>query len=253
MRYLKFRISGDFAYFKNPEHKKKSNSFLCIHKPAILGLLGAICGYKGFHDIRTLGYIEYLEKLKGIKLSITIENKIQPYIENVIVNTGQNNMISDHNRIDNRIESVLSDVSYEIILQIKDDKLFQDIFYRLNERKYVYTPFLGKTTFVANIDNIEEAIETNDISNLKSFYEDEEDGLFIESIFPLKDVVPGFEDYDLDEFKEFEIGEDFMLPVTSSSKTGIYSEYTHFTYNRFIDIENTKNYISVNNKLRFFL
>jgi CRISPR-associated protein Cas5h len=71
MKALKFTLNGKTAFFKNPE----VNSYYYftygnIHKPALLGLFGAILGYKGYAYQDNNTYPEYYEKLKDIQISI---------------------------------------------------------------------------------------------------------------------------------------------------------------------------------------
>ena len=51
MDVLKFQLSGETAFFKRPD----VNTYLYftygnIHKVALLGMLGAIMGYKGYNS-----------------------------------------------------------------------------------------------------------------------------------------------------------------------------------------------------------
>lgn len=66
MRALKFTLSGKNAFFKKPE----VNAYFYftygqIHRVALLGILGAIVGYKGYGCTGT--YPEFYEKLKDLK------------------------------------------------------------------------------------------------------------------------------------------------------------------------------------------
>ena len=48
MKVLKFNLSGDFAFFKNEVMNDIYDTYPHIHKPALLGLFGAILGYDGY-------------------------------------------------------------------------------------------------------------------------------------------------------------------------------------------------------------
>ena len=78
MRALKFTLSGKNAFFKKPE----VNAYFYftygqIHRVALLGILGAIVGYKGYGCTGT--YPEFYEKLKDLKVSVVPRNS-QGYI-----------------------------------------------------------------------------------------------------------------------------------------------------------------------------
>ena len=79
MRALKFTLSGKNAFFKKPE----VNAYFYftygqIHRVALLGILGAIVGYKGYGCTGT--YPEFYEKLKDLKVSVVPRNS-QGYIQ----------------------------------------------------------------------------------------------------------------------------------------------------------------------------
>ena len=65
MEAIKFNLSGKLAHFKNPENNYYIEfTYGNIHKPALLGLLGAMIGLRGRKQAKNLGYIEYYKKLK---------------------------------------------------------------------------------------------------------------------------------------------------------------------------------------------
>ena len=74
MRALKFTLSGKNAFFKKPE----VNAYFYftygqIHRVALLGILGAIVGYKGYGCTGT--YPEFYEKLKDLNVLKYIDNE----------------------------------------------------------------------------------------------------------------------------------------------------------------------------------
>ena len=72
MNVLKFTLSGTHAFFKKPD----VNAYIYftyghIHKIALLGLLGAIVGYKGYNSQEEESvYPQFYEKLSHIKLGV---------------------------------------------------------------------------------------------------------------------------------------------------------------------------------------
>ena len=70
MKALKFTLSGNTAFFK--VSSVNSNCYFTygnIHKPALLGIFGAILGYSGYMN-QTSTYPEYYDKLKDLQISI---------------------------------------------------------------------------------------------------------------------------------------------------------------------------------------
>ena len=70
MKALKFILSGKTAFFKVPMVNSVCYfTYGNIHKPALLGMFGAILGYKGY-GYEITNFPEYYEKLKDVKISI---------------------------------------------------------------------------------------------------------------------------------------------------------------------------------------
>ncbi len=90
MEVVKFTLSGRLAHFKNPENNYYVEfSYGNIHKPALLGLIGAILGLRGRKQVKELGYIEYYELTKGLEISIVPKKvKFNKFIDESINSTG---------------------------------------------------------------------------------------------------------------------------------------------------------------------
>jgi len=69
LKLLSFDIKADFGMLKKPDTNEPVYlTFNMLHKPALLGILGAITGMKGF--VRNGELPEYYEKLKNVKVGI---------------------------------------------------------------------------------------------------------------------------------------------------------------------------------------
>ncbi len=72
MKILKFRLWGETAFFKKPD----VNTYLYftysnIHKVALLGMFGAVLGYKGYNQMtKEEDLPEFYERLKKLKVGI---------------------------------------------------------------------------------------------------------------------------------------------------------------------------------------
>ncbi|MFR6330936.1 MAG: type I-B CRISPR-associated protein Cas5b [Eisenbergiella sp.] len=83
MEILKFNLKGSHAFFKVPEvNTYYYFTYGNIHKVALLGMLGAIMGYKGY-QIEDKDYPEFYEKLQYLNVSIVPEQK-QGYFQKKI-------------------------------------------------------------------------------------------------------------------------------------------------------------------------
>ncbi len=68
-KLISFDIKADFGMLKKPDTNEPVYlTFNMLHKPALLGILGAIAGLKGF--VKNGELPEYYEKLKDIKVGI---------------------------------------------------------------------------------------------------------------------------------------------------------------------------------------
>ena len=85
METLKFTLAGQNAFFKKPDVNEYCYfTYGHIHKVALLGMLGAIAGYKGYGSkyetvkkskILSEDYPEFYEKLKQIKIAVVPKNE----------------------------------------------------------------------------------------------------------------------------------------------------------------------------------
>lgn len=84
-KLISFDIKADFGMLKKPDTNEPVYlTFNMLHKPALLGILGAIAGLKGFQKNSELP--EYYEKLKDVQVGIMPlpqdENRERSYHEN---------------------------------------------------------------------------------------------------------------------------------------------------------------------------
>ncbi len=198
MNALSFEIGGKTAIFKKPDVNAYAYfTYNNIHKPALLGILGAIIGLAGYtklyEDNRGLkkgdlgyndGFAEFYEKLKHLKVSIIplAENgyftkKIQTFNNSVGYASFEQggNLVVREQWLENPKWKIiiLDDGTYEYE-KIKD--------YFLNA-KAEFIPYLGKNDHIANIDKVEEIVLSNidnssEINNINS--------LFIEDYFDIE-------------------------------------------------------------------
>lgn len=70
-KVISFDLFGDFGFFKKPFSNEKLDLYLTfnmLHKPALLGILGAVLGLPGYKKYGELP--EYYEKLSSLKIGI---------------------------------------------------------------------------------------------------------------------------------------------------------------------------------------
>lgn len=69
MKLISFELKADFAFFRKPDTNATINlSYNIIHRPAILGILGAIVGLEGYKEKGKLP--QYYDELKNVRIGI---------------------------------------------------------------------------------------------------------------------------------------------------------------------------------------
>lgn len=177
MEVLSFQISGRYAFFKNPEYNvKKQYTYEHIHKPVVLGLLGAIMGFDGRGQVNKHGgKLEYYEKLKDIKISIIpAKVKFNKHIQTYNNSTGYANNGDCYNMS----REILENVKWTIVI-LKDSvqkDIFEELKNRLIEGRAKYPVYLGVKDCTVKIDNVKEfkvteVLNVDDIYKIDSFYD----------------------------------------------------------------------------------
>lgn len=249
MNALKFTLTGRTAFFKKPD----VNTYLYftyghIHKVALLGIFGAILGYKGYNQMNSKDdYPEFYNKLKNLKISIvpkecSVSKKIQVFNNSV----GYASKEQGGNLIVN--EQWLENPSWDIYVLI-DNEEAENLSSSIINNKYVYLPYLGKNDHPADI------IDAEIITNID--YK-EIDELSIDSMFLSKDFEFIIEEYDVDEDDEEHECENIYkyeeaLPVSLNQDTNGYElEILVMTNQKLKNISGIKVYKDNDRNIVFF-
>lgn len=196
MEAISFEISGKTAIFKKPDVNSYSYfTYNNIHKPALLGILGAIIGLDGYTKLYDSnrkakeekigyndGFPDYYEKLKDLKVSIVplakngyFSKKIQTFNNSV----GYASFEQGGNLIVR--EQWLENPKWQIIILENETEEYKKIKEYLLNKKAVYIPYLGKNDHFANIDFVKE-INLEISKDFKKI-----DSIFIEDHFEIED------------------------------------------------------------------
>jgi CRISPR-associated protein Cas5h len=169
MKALRFILSGKTACFRKPDVNVFAY-FTCnnIHKPSLLGMLGAIIGLGGHNQLfdknRGLkksslsyddGFPEFYETLKELKIAITplapngyFSKKIQTFNNSV----GYASFEQGGNLIVR--EQWLENPQWQILILDDESEVFQKISEYFLGGKSVFIPYLGKNDHPAKIDDV---------------------------------------------------------------------------------------------------
>lgn len=151
MKLLSFDLQAEMGFFKKPDINEKIYlTYNMLHKPALLGLLGAIAGYKGYTDNGV--FPEYYQKLKHIKIGIEPLNSDKGNYAKTIIQYNNTTGLASNEDGGNLIisEQILLKPSFRCYLLLDtanpDEKT---VYNNIIHQEAVYLPYLGKNDFSA--------------------------------------------------------------------------------------------------------
>lgn len=167
-KLISFDLKADFAFFKKPDYNAGIQlSYNMLHKPALLGILGAIIGLEGYKEKGKLP--EYFEQLKHLQIGImplahvhgNYQKTVLRYTNGVGYANKDGNLLID--------ETMLIAPAYRCFVLLNlDNELEVKIYHSVLKQEAEYIPYLGKNEFQAWIeepmDNEFEQIEINSVS-----------------------------------------------------------------------------------------
>ena len=263
MKVLKFNLSGKFAFFKNEVMNDMYYTYPHIHKPALLGLFGAMLGYNGYAQTqkvfrkKEIDFPEYYEKLKDLKIAIVPKKQsFTKVLETFTNTTSMFNRVTvmkpkvkkeDTEEVEEKEEKVkgektenkvgsnlivqqfwLENPSWDIYLVIDNDesKKIED---SVLNYKSVYSLYLGANNHFANISDIG-ILEAKEITEkgviINSLVKNGESVYFNSDLFRNKDVY--FYDY--------------ILPTLLSPKSNVYKKEDFILTNDTLETRKNKAY-----------
>jgi len=144
MKLISIDLKSDFGFFKKPDINDSIYlTYNMIHKPVLLGLLGAILGLEGHKSYGILP--EYYKKLQSLKIGIEPIGEGQKN-GNFEKTTVKYNNATGHASAGtlNILEQILIKPAYRIYLELdKNEELYR----RLKNHEAVFIPYLGKNDF----------------------------------------------------------------------------------------------------------
>lgn len=158
MKLISFDLKADFAFFRKPDTNATINlSYNIIHRPAVLGILGAIVGLEGYKEKGKLP--QYYEVLKDVKIGIEPLNHDKGNYTKT--NIKYSNTVGYANKGTNFLTEELTLVKpeYRIYLLLDEDKCYQkQLAKNLKNGCTEFIPYLGKNEFTAwwNSDSYKE-------------------------------------------------------------------------------------------------
>lgn len=161
-KIISIDLKADFGFLKKPDTNDPIYlTFNILHKPALLGILGAILGLQGFSEVKKTEkkgkkkieqslsqeklLPDYYKKLNELKVGIKPLNAENGNFEKTIIK--YNNGVGYANRDGGNLivaEQTLIRPNYRCYILIKDDSRLYEY---LKHSKAEYLPYLGKNDF----------------------------------------------------------------------------------------------------------
>ena len=266
MEILKFNLSGKSAFFKKPEVNTYCYfTYGNIHRIALLGILGAILGYKGYSQMKDIlsikeeidlkpAYPEFYEKLKELKIAIlplnpkgVITKKIQ--IFNNSTGAGSKEL-DKKNKIEYGVNLIVKEQWLEnpkweicILLDCEEAKKIKEA---IQNHKCEFYPYLGTNDHFADIEylGVEEAqpIKQDDY-RVDSFMVKDNIEFIEKNSRQLRKILSEDEIESYSQFKYEEV-----LPKSIDAEVNNY-ELERFVYtNGFVKFLDGKQVYSISNK-----
>lgn len=203
MKALRFRLSGKTGFFKQPD----VNTYLYytygqIHRIAILGVLGAIVGYKGYNEKDREKYPEFYKKLKDLKISVVSEGNNGVFDRKLQVFNNSTAFASNHQGGNLVIRQVwLENPSWLIYIFLDNDQSELIKEYILN-KKTIFIPYLGTNDHMANISDCKIVdLEKSDENIIDSLFWDEDFKLRLKSkMYKYEENLPFFLEEDTERY-----------------------------------------------------
>lgn len=149
MKLISFDLKADFAFFRKPDTNATINlSYNIIHRPAVLGILGAIIGLEGYKEKGKLP--QYYDVLKDVRIGVEPLNHDKGNYTKT--NIKYSNTIGYANKGTNFLteELTLVNPEYRIYLLLNENDSYQKQLAENLKKGYAeFIPYLGKNEFTA--------------------------------------------------------------------------------------------------------
>ncbi len=148
-KLISIDLKSNFGFFRKPDMNNTINlSYNMLHKPALLGILGAIIGLEGYQQLGKTP--EYYEKLKDVKVGIApLEHEKGNFQKTAIK---YSNTVGYANKGATYLteEATLIAPAYRCYLLLDmENELHTMLYNYLKEGKAEYLPYFGKNEFYA--------------------------------------------------------------------------------------------------------
>ena len=244
MRVLKFSLSGKTAFFKKPD----VNTYLYftygqIHKIALLGIIGATIGLKGYgQQTAKDAFPEFYDRLQHLKVAIRPESekgyfskKVQTYNNSV----GYASKEQGGNLIVK--EQWLECPKWTIFIMLDNHQDGQLIEQHFMSKQFIYYPYLGRNDHFATISEIEliEVKKATEVNQIDTLFRKTE-SIHLKNEIELFDDVVGW------KYEEF-------LPTSLDKETNLYVSEAFIFTNMSIEAKDVEEFYKYKDQILYFI
>jgi len=145
-RLISIDLKASFGFLKKPDINEGIYlTYNLLHKPGLLGILGAVAGLEGYKYKDELP--EYYKQLKRMKVAIRPLNAERGIFPKTVVRFNNSVGYASHEQGGNLIvdEQILIRPSFRCYLMLgKEQDLHENIGARLQNHQAEFVPYLGK-------------------------------------------------------------------------------------------------------------
>lgn len=149
-------LKSDFGFFRKPDANNTVNlSYNMLHKPALLGIFGAIVGLEGYKEKGKPP--QYYEIFKNLKIGIEPLGHEKGNFQKTIIKYSNTVGYANNGSTYLTEEATLIKPSYRVyaLLDLEKDKQYL-LYEYLKQGKAEYLPYFGKNEFAAWWENFQE-------------------------------------------------------------------------------------------------
>lgn len=176
-------LKADFGFFRKPDANNTVNlSYNIAHKPAILGILGAIIGLEGYKEKSKMP--AYYETLKNVKIGIEPLEHEKGNFQKTVIKYSNTVGYANNGSTFLTEEATLIKPQYRVytLLNLEDENQ-KKLFEYLEEGKAEFLPYFGKNEFAAWWDR--ESFKDYEFDKIDKPLED----IFIKTMFLKEDLI----------------------------------------------------------------
>ncbi|MBU2635716.1 MAG: type I-B CRISPR-associated protein Cas5b [Bacteroidetes bacterium] len=152
-RLISVDLRAQFGFLKKPDTNEGIYlTYNCLHKPALLGILGAIVGLGGYaqaYSVKKDLFPDYYQKLKHLKIGIQPLDSAKGNFQKTVIT--YNNSVGYANLDGGTLivsEQTLLTPAYRVFLLLSVEEILEvQLYGNLKTGESEYIPYLGKNDF----------------------------------------------------------------------------------------------------------